>query len=466
MLLGNGDGSFQPQVTDAVGTYSTSIAMVAGDFNGDGRTDLAATSYYGTYANFTGAVSVLLSNGDGTFQPQMTYAVGSQPRAIVSGDFNGDGRTDLAVAGDYGVDLLLGNGDGTFQRPSRVSMGGTMLATGVRTLAILPGEARVARIATRARRYLVSAVECGRPGAERFVEIFRRRGHDPALVLAELCQRQLRRVERMPEGLGRPRTAKPPVPKSHWPVLRSGDLPPRLEGPALRFAYAMRDELIVADARILQAQCDELKNAPPETEDALRRHILRIGKPYCPEPDAFSRRYDRPDTPPPPRLPERPLRQWATTIGRVFRAETEFDVFKPIPKPSRRSGVYQADSEFDVFGPNDPTGGIVAEHDFNLFGPAPPPGPLQALTEWDVFKPIPGRRATAASTRPSPTSTPTTRYPGSRPPPAPRAAATRCGPEGRRHHPVPPNSLLFFFRHPATRSRGPRRRAGREDPES
>ena len=265
------------------------------------------------------------------------------------------------------------------------------LVDGLRTLAILPVEARIARIASRASRYLVSAVDCGRPGAERFVEIFRRRGQDPALVLADLCQRQLRRVERMPEGLGRPRTPKPPDPMSHWPVLRSGDLPPRFEGPALRFAYAMRDELIVADARILQAQCDELKNAPPETEDALRRHILRIGKPYRAEPTADDTRQQRrePGAPLPRHLSERPLRLWAQTIGRVFRAETEFDVFKPVPKPSRASGVFQADTAFDVFGPNDPRGGIVAEHDFNPLGPAPPPGPLQAQTEWDVFKPVP-----------------------------------------------------------------------------
>ena len=111
-------------------------------------------------------VSVLLGNGDGTFQPQVTYAVGSDrrwpswratstataarprrrqrrrqrrvdapgqrrrhvpapghlrggvaPDTIVAGDFNGDGRTDLAVAnyGDNDVSVLLGNGDGTFQ---------------------------------------------------------------------------------------------------------------------------------------------------------------------------------------------------------------------------------------------------------------------------------------------------------------------------------------------------------------
>jgi YVTN family beta-propeller protein len=106
VLLGNGDGTFQPQVTYAVGNGS--YAIVAGNFTGDGRTDLAVTG--------AGSVSVLLGNGDGTFQPQGTYAVGSQPDAIVAGDFTGDGRTDLAVAnlGDNTVSVLLGNGDGTF----------------------------------------------------------------------------------------------------------------------------------------------------------------------------------------------------------------------------------------------------------------------------------------------------------------------------------------------------------------
>ena len=52
-------------------------------------------------------MSVLLGNGDGTFQPQVTYAVGSGPDAIVAGDFNGDGRTDLAVA-NYGDNDRVG----------------------------------------------------------------------------------------------------------------------------------------------------------------------------------------------------------------------------------------------------------------------------------------------------------------------------------------------------------------------
>ena len=109
VLLGNGDGTFQTQVTYAVGTGPD--AIVAGDFNGDGRTDLAVANYG------SNDVSVLLGNGDGTFQPQVTYAVGTEPDALVAGDFNGDGRTDLAVAnyGSNDVSVLLGNGDGTFQ---------------------------------------------------------------------------------------------------------------------------------------------------------------------------------------------------------------------------------------------------------------------------------------------------------------------------------------------------------------
>ena len=70
-------------------------------------------------------MSVLLGNGDGTFQDQKTYPVGNGPVAIVAGDFNGDGRTDLAVANadSNDVSVLLGNGDGTFQNQVRYAAG-------------------------------------------------------------------------------------------------------------------------------------------------------------------------------------------------------------------------------------------------------------------------------------------------------------------------------------------------------
>ena len=120
IFLGNGDGTFQNPVTYAVG--SDPVALVTGDFTGDGRTDLAVANEGsfdsdGNLIPGTGDVSVLLGNGDGTFQAQITYAAGSDPVALVAGDFTGDGRTDLAVANydDNDVSILLGNGDGTFQ---------------------------------------------------------------------------------------------------------------------------------------------------------------------------------------------------------------------------------------------------------------------------------------------------------------------------------------------------------------
>ena len=115
VLLGNGDGTFQPQVTYAVG--ASPIAIVAGDFTA------TATSTWPSPTAIDSTVSVLLGNGDGTFAPQVTYAVGADPDAIVAGDFTGDGHLDLAVAnyGDDTVSVLLGNGDGTFQPLSQPS---------------------------------------------------------------------------------------------------------------------------------------------------------------------------------------------------------------------------------------------------------------------------------------------------------------------------------------------------------
>ncbi len=84
--------------------------MAVGDFNGDGKLDLAST-------DSGGVVFILLGNGDGTFQKPVSYAAGSQPSGIAVGDFNGDGKLDLAVAlgNEKSVAILLGNGDGTFQ---------------------------------------------------------------------------------------------------------------------------------------------------------------------------------------------------------------------------------------------------------------------------------------------------------------------------------------------------------------
>ena len=109
VLVGNGDGTFQAPVQYAVGLDPVSV--IAGDFTGNGKLDVAVADAG------SDSVSVLLGNGDGTFQPAMTFAAGSTPEPIVDGDFSGDGTLDLAVvdSGSNEVSILLGNGDGTFQ---------------------------------------------------------------------------------------------------------------------------------------------------------------------------------------------------------------------------------------------------------------------------------------------------------------------------------------------------------------
>jgi len=111
VLLGNGDGTFQPQIVSSIGGFPWSVAV--GDFNGDGKLDLAVQNVYGY-------VSVLLGNGDGTFRSPVLYSAGGDGRnSVVVGDFRGNGKLDLAVVTgnyDFGlVSILLGNGDGTFQ---------------------------------------------------------------------------------------------------------------------------------------------------------------------------------------------------------------------------------------------------------------------------------------------------------------------------------------------------------------
>ncbi len=108
VLLGNGDGSFQENQSLAVGTNPVTVAV--GDFNGDNNLDLAVANYN------SATISMLLGRGDGTFVPARTVAVGHQPSDLAIGDFNHDGNLDLAIPnlGDNTVSVLLGQGDGTF----------------------------------------------------------------------------------------------------------------------------------------------------------------------------------------------------------------------------------------------------------------------------------------------------------------------------------------------------------------
>ena len=75
--------------------------MVAADFNRDGRLDLATADTGGD------SVSILLGNGDGTFQAARTSGAGYQPRSLAVGDFNGDGKLDFATSNARSSDLTV-----------------------------------------------------------------------------------------------------------------------------------------------------------------------------------------------------------------------------------------------------------------------------------------------------------------------------------------------------------------------
>jgi hypothetical protein len=93
--------------------------IVAADLNGDGNLELIVTG--SASASTNGSYSVLLGNGDGSFQPPVLYQQSVRPGAplpIVIADFNGDGKVDMAVPVGNSVAVLLGNGDGTFSSPA------------------------------------------------------------------------------------------------------------------------------------------------------------------------------------------------------------------------------------------------------------------------------------------------------------------------------------------------------------
>jgi hypothetical protein len=118
VLLGNGDGTFQPAQVYSLGPNATTAnsRIIAVDL-GNGRTDLVAACQFvdSTGKNLgAGTVAVLLGNGNGTFQSTpLTYAVGSNPSFVVAANF-GNGHIDLATADTDTVSVLLGKGDGTF----------------------------------------------------------------------------------------------------------------------------------------------------------------------------------------------------------------------------------------------------------------------------------------------------------------------------------------------------------------
>jgi len=133
VLLGNGDGTFQPAVSYGSGEFFP-VSVAVADLNGDGRQDIVVANECGP-VTCDGSVGVLLGNGDGTFRPVVTYSSGGEyGLSVAVGDVNGDGKPDLLVAnGCYSLTLcgrkgavavLLGNGDGTFRAPTEYLSGG------------------------------------------------------------------------------------------------------------------------------------------------------------------------------------------------------------------------------------------------------------------------------------------------------------------------------------------------------
>src|SRR5262249_32336530 len=108
-----GNGIFSPGTPYATGSYPAEVA--AHDYDGDGVLDLAVANAA------SDSVSILIGRGDGTFKAQVQYDAGSQPSAVAAGDFNGDGKLDLAVSDEIKpgkVSILLNQGGGTFGAPA------------------------------------------------------------------------------------------------------------------------------------------------------------------------------------------------------------------------------------------------------------------------------------------------------------------------------------------------------------
>ena len=119
IYLGNGDGTFTEASGSPITVGADAVGVVAGDFNNDGKVDLVVTNWG---AN---TISILLGNGNGTFQTPVTQSVLNGPQEIKDADFNNDGKLDLVIAGfsPSEVEVLFGDGTGAFPTSATFSTG-------------------------------------------------------------------------------------------------------------------------------------------------------------------------------------------------------------------------------------------------------------------------------------------------------------------------------------------------------
>lgn len=133
VLLNKGDGTFTalaPVYTLPASEFNGISQIVTGDFNGDGKMDVAVVQ-----ENQNSQIQILLGNGDGTLRTGALLTTEFGARTAVVADVNGDGHLDLVVGNCCGQTedtFLLGNGDGTFQAevafPAGASPAGLALA--------------------------------------------------------------------------------------------------------------------------------------------------------------------------------------------------------------------------------------------------------------------------------------------------------------------------------------------------
>jgi hypothetical protein len=117
VLLGNGDGTFRKPTTFSI---AVPIALAVGDFNNDGKEDLAVVEYGGTGES---VIAILLGDGTGKFRQSASYPSGVETTGVAVADFNGDGNQDVAVANNAGnVMVFFGTGKGTLRKPTTYNL--------------------------------------------------------------------------------------------------------------------------------------------------------------------------------------------------------------------------------------------------------------------------------------------------------------------------------------------------------